>query len=583
MIGYGEEFQSCSILEACGFPGAPITVHANSNKNHGDARVVFMTAGATPPDHSRKLVIVAQRLPHGVSRSQIEAAVQAAVIEWVEFDRLADIDLEGKYCIVVDNPNEHYLTRLTAGRFEAMKRFTQAAGVLWITGGLLSPNAGLVRGLARTLRAEFQIEKFVTLALEDWNMPGDDLVEEIRGVIERAFYSENAAAEYDREFALKDGILHIPRLVHDNVTNHSLTRETHAESKYLQSFYQEGRPLRLTITNPGFLDTLSFIDDDRLASPLPDDEIEIEVKASGLNFKDVILALGQLPGYYLGQECSGVVTKAGTGASKLEVGDRVCAIAAGSIANIARCKTDCAVELPDSISFLDGASIPLIYCTAHYCLAHVAKLKAGETILIHAAAGGVGQAGIMLAQAFRAKVLATVGSEEKKRFLMQTYAIPEDQIFYSRDTSFVRGVMEATGGKGVDVVLNSLAGEQLRATWRCMAPFGRFIEIGKRDITTNMYLEMAPFESTVSFAGVDLGDLIQLRPETLQEVFVEVMDLMRSGSVNPVTPVHDFGVSEVEKAFRSLQSGKLTGKVVIAPRSGDMVMVRLLLEWLGKL
>lgn len=537
------------------------------------------SATTTPLDRNRNLVIVAQWLPRGVSRSQIEAAIQDGDppgVEWVEFARLADIDLEGRYCVVVDNPHEHYLTRLTTGSFEGMKRLTQAAGVLWITGGLLSPNAGLVRGLARTLRAEFQMDKFVTLAIEDWSMPVDELVEVIGKVIEQSFFKECTAAEYDRELAVKDCILQIPRLVHDNVMNQNLSRETHAESKYLQPFKQEGRPLRLTITSPGFLDTLSFVNDERPASPLPEDEIEIEVKASGLNLKDVILALGQLPGYYLGQECSGIVTKAGFGASKLKIGDRVCAIAAGSIANVARCKVACTVKLPDSVSFADGASIPLIYCTAQYCLAHVARLKPGETILIHAAAGGVGQSAMMLAQASKAKVFATVGSQDKKIFLMQTYGIPEDQIFYSRDTSFVQGVLKATNGKGVDVVLNSLAGEQLRATWRCMAPFGRFVEIGKRDITTNMYLEMAPFESTVTFAGVDLGDLIQLRPEKLQEVFVEVMDLMRSGSIKPVSPVHDFAISDTETAFRSLQSGKLTGKVVITPRSGDMVTVRLL-------
>ena len=460
-----------------------------------------------------------------------------------------------------------------------MKVLTQAAGVLWITGSLLSPDAGLVRGLARTLRAEFQIDKFVTLAIDDWNMPGDDLIEVLRRVVEQSFYPEWDAAEYDREYdrelAVRDGILQIPRLVHSNVMTDHLIRETVAESKYLQPLYQEGRFLRLTITNPGSLDTLSFVDDERLASPLPEDEIEIEIKASGLNFKDVILALGQLPGHHLGQECSGIVTKAGGSVSKLEVGDRVCAIATGSIANVVRCKADCAVKLPHSISFPHGASIPLIYCTAHYCLAHVARLKPGETILIHAAAGGVGQSAVMLAQASKAKVLATVGSQEKKTFLMQTYNIPEDHIFYSRDTSFVQGVLKATNNNGVDVVLNSLAGEQLRATWKCMKPFGRFIEIGKRDITTKMYLEMAPFERTVTFAGVDLGDLIQLRPETLQTVFLEVMEMIAAGSVKPVSPIHDFAASDIEQAFRSLQSGKLTGKVVITPRSGDMVMVRL--------
>lgn len=541
---------------------------------------MFMTAGTTktPLDQNRNLVIVAQWLPHGVSRSQIEAATQIGdlgEVEWIDFNQLADIDLEGKYCIIVDNPHKHYLTRLKTESFEGLKRLTQAAGVLWITGGLLSPDAGLVRGLARTLRAEFQIDKFVTLGIEDWSIPGDDLVVLIGRIVEKSFYKESAAAEYDREFAVKGGILHIPRLVHDSPMNHYLSRETHAGSIYLQNFYQEGRPLRLTITSPGFLDTLSFVNDERLALPLSEDEIEIEVKASGLNFKDIILALGQLPGNFLGQECSGIVTKVGIGMSKFELGDRVCAIAAGSIANVARCKANCAVKLPASISFVDGASIPLIYCTAHYCLAHVARLKPGETVLIHAAAGGVGQAAIMLAQVSKAKVFATVGSREKKRFLMEKHGIPEDQIFYSRNASFAQGVTEATNGKGVDVVINSLAGEQLRATWKCMAPFGRFVEIGKRDITTNMYLEMAPFERTVTFTAVDLGDLIHLRPEILQEVFMEVMDLMRNGSVNPVSPVHNFALSDIENAFRSLQSGKLTGKVVMTPRSNDMVMVRL--------
>ena len=566
-----------------------MTVQANSERKQlgGGASVLFITAAATTRsvNQARSVVVVAQWLPHGVYRSQIKAAVEngnPAAIEWVEFNRLADINFEGRYCVVVDNPREHYLTKLTAESFEGMKPLTQAAGVLWMTGGLLSPNAGLVRGLARTLRAEFQIQKFVTLAIEDWSMPGDDLVELIRRVFEQSFYSECNAAEYDRELAVRDGVVHIPRLVHDNVTTDNLNRETLAVSRYLQPFYQEGRPLRLTITNPGVLSTLSFVNDERLALPLPEDEIEIEIRASGLNFKDVILALGQLPGYYLGQECSGVVTKTGSSVSRLEVGDRIAAIATGCFANVVRCKADCAVKLPQSISFPDGASIPLIYCTAHYCLTHVARLKPGETILIHAAAGGVGQSAIMLAQALKAKVLATVGSKEKKTFLMQEYGIPEDHIFYSRDISFVQGVTEATNKKGVDVVLNSLAGEQLRASWRCMAPFGRFIEIGKRDITTNMYLEMAPFEKTVTFAGVDLGDLIHLRPETLQEVFMEVMDLIAAGCVKPVGPVHNFAVSDIERAFRSLQSGKLTGKVVITPRSGDMVMVRLLCGLIGR-
>ena len=179
----------------------------------------------------------------------------------------------------------------------------------------------------------------------------------------------------------------------------------------------------------------------------------------------------------------------------------------------------------------------------------------------------------MLAQATKARVFATVGSLEKKNFLMKTYNIPEECIFYSRDTSFKKGVMQATCARGVDVALNSLAGEQLMATWQCMAPFGRFVEIGKRDITDNTNLEMARFEQNVSFTAVDLTLLVQHKPALLQEVFKEVMDLFHQSIIAPVSPIHEFSMSEVEKAFRSLQSGKLMGKLVIVPGEADTVMV----------
>ena len=576
--GETNEGQKQTIFAECGFSEPQATIHANGKVEHYRFSSIFLRAVGTEPflEPSNSMVIIARWLPNGVTRSQVEAEIQgcrSVAVAWFDFDQLQKVDLGGKHCVLIDNPQESFLTRLDPESFEGLKRLTQAVGILWITGGVSSPSAGLVRGLARTLRAEFQMDKFVTLAIDDWAIPGELLIDLVGRVIEQSFYLEISPGEFDRELAVNDGVICIPRLVRDDLMDQDLERETQKGAKALQPFYQQDRPLRLTITSPGFLDTLSFTDDDRLSAQLPKDEIEIQTKAFGLNFKDVILALGQLPGYYLGQECSGIVTRAGSDTSGLKIGDRVCAIAAGSIANTVRCKADCAVKLPNAISFSAGASIPLVYCTAQYCLAHVARLKANETILIHAAAGGVGQAALMLAQASKAHIFATVGSQEKKDFLMQNFQIPEKQIFYSRDTSFAQDVLEATSGKGVDVVLNSLAGEQLRASWKCMAPFGRFVEIGKRDITTNMNLEMGPFEHTVLFAGVDLGDLIQHRPHALQEVFLEVMDMIRTGAIKPVNPIHEFAVADVETAFRSLQSGRLMGKVVIVPRPGDTVMV----------
>ena len=576
--GETNEGQNQRIFEENGFSQPQATIHADVKVESYRYSSIFLTAvGAKPSSEpTNDMVIIARRLRDGITKSNVEAAIQhcrSVAVAWFDFDQLHNVDLEGKYCIIIDEPQESYLTGLKPESFEGLKRLTLAAGILWITGGVSSPSAGLVRGLARTLRAEFQMDKFVTMAVNDWGMPGELLIDLVGGVIERSFFLAHLPGEFDRELAVIDGVVCIPRLVRDDLMDQDLERETQKGAKALQPFCQQDRPLRLAITTPGFLDTLSFTDDDRLSTQLPEDEIEIETKAFGLNFKDVILALGQLPGYHLGQECSGVVTRTGSDALALTIGDRVCAIAAGSIANTVRCKADCAVKLPDAIPFPSGASIPLVYCTAQYCLAHVARLKANETILIHAAAGGVGQAALMVAQASKAHIFATVGSQEKKDFLMRNFQIPEKRIFYSRDTSFAEDVLDATHGRGVDVVLNSLAGEQLRATWKCMAPFGRFVEIGKRDITTNMNLQMGPFEHTVTFAGVDLGDLIQHRPQELQEVFSEVMDKIRAGEIKPVSPIHEFAVSDIETAFRSLQSGRLMGKVVIVPRPGDTVMV----------
>ena len=572
------EGQKQILFEECGFSSPPAIIHANGKVENYRISSIFLTAiGANPSlETSNNAVVIARWLPNGVTKSQVEAAIQgcrSVAVAWFDFDELKNVDLERKYCVIIDDPQDSYLTGMNSESFEGLKSLTQAAGILWTIGGLSSPSAGLVRGLARTLRAEFHMDKFVTLTVDDWDMPGELLIDFVGRVFEQSFYEEYSLGEFDRELAVNDGVLCIPRLVRDDLMDQDLERETQRGAKVLQPFHQPDRPLRLAITSPGFLDTLSFTDDDRLHVPLPKDEIEIQTKAFGLNFKDVILALGQLPGYYLGQECSGVVTRTGSDTLGIKIGDRVCAIAAGSIANTIRCRAECAVKLPDAISFPAGASIPLVYCTAQYCLAHVARLKSEETILIHAAAGGVGQAALMLAQASKAHVFATVGSQEKKEYLMRKFQIPGERIFYSRDTSFAQDVLEATNGKGVDVVLNSLAGEQLRATWKCMAPFGRFVEIGKRDITTNMNLEMGPFEHTVTFAGVDLGDLIQHRPQILQEVFIEVIDKIRTGTIEPVSPIHEFAVSDIETAFRSLQSGRLMGKVVVMPRHGDAVMV----------
>ncbi|ELU15848.1 hypothetical protein CAPTEDRAFT_54229, partial [Capitella teleta] len=226
------------------------------------------------------------------------------------------------------------------------------------------------------------------------------------------------------------------------------------------------------------------------------------------------------------------------------------------------------------MSFVDAASLPCILTTAYYSLVHVAHLQPGETVLIHSAAGGVGQMAIQVAQYVGARVIATVGSQAKRSLLKSRYGLADDMIFNSRDDSFVRDVLDTTGGRGVDVILNSLAGKLLHATWSCVAPFGRFIEIGKRDIHENSKIDMDPFRRNVAFASVDLITIFEKNKPLGARLLKECGTLVHEGHITPPETVTELPYSDAVKAFRLLQMGKHTGKVVLVPHAGDRVLVR---------
>lgn len=166
-----------------------------------------------------------------------------------------------------------------------------------------------------------------------------------------------------------------------------------------------------------------------------------------------------------------------------------------------------------------------------------------------------------------------MGSDEKKRLLVEDLDIPESHIFHSRDTSFAQGIGRMTDGIGVDVVLNSLAGEGLQASWECIAPFGRFIEIGKSDIMANSSLPMAMFAKNVTFAAVDLVSLVKTNMKLGHELFTKTMELILDGSLRGPTPLHLYPLAEVEKAFRFMQSGKNTGRIIITKTENAEVTV----------
>lgn len=488
-----------------------------------------------------------------------------------------EIDMTGKWCVFLAGMDRSLLSHLTEDKFQALQRLlSRARGLLWVVRhsktDLESLGANMAIGLARTVRSETGLQ-FATLDLgEKENMSDAEAVNHMLKVFNGVFCRKSQLIQNDWEFVSRDGNVCVPRLVDNNTLNMSVQQEAPNAPPQLQHFKQD-RALRLAAGNGRGLDELYFTDDVSRNSALPEDHIEIRVYSTGLNFRDVLMAMGQLQGDRLGQECSGVVTQVGSAVSDFKAGDRVCAMSPGSLSTFTRCPATGSWVIPDDMPFEVAASIPAVFCTAYYSLVDLGRLEKDESILIHAAAGGVGQAAIIIAQSIGAKIFVTVGSPEKKDFLMETYQLKEEQIFFSRDISFAQGIQHATSGQGVDVALNSLSGDALQATFECVAPFGRFIELGKRDITTNSRLEMAHFNKNLSFASVDLGMVREKRPQLTKRLLRDVFKLFVDTNAQSRWRVTTLPISEVETGFRALQGGQVIGKMVVQVTDDSMVKV----------
>ena len=319
----------------------------------------------------------------------------------------------------------------------------------------------------------------------------------------------------------------------------------------------------LSIRIAGLLDTLDFIDDRSPPEQLGLDEIVVKAEASGLIFRDVLIAAGIHDDTCFGLEFAKTVVKVGKGIGGMKVGDRVCGWSYGTFRTFVRCQ---AVT----------AAYPVTHCTAYHCLVNVARLQKAEAILIHLAAGGTGQAAVQLARHIGAEVFATVGSGLKKQFLVSTYELPEDHIFSSRDTSFKDAVLRFRGGKGVEVILNSLSGELFSASLESIAPFGRFVDLGKQE-SASIPLAAA-LSKNVVFAMTDLSRMLTDAPSLLGNLMGSVMELVERVVFSVSTPLNLFPASQIENAFRHMQIGESTGKIVVSMGDDEVVQVNFKIE-----
>ena len=308
-------------------------------------------------------------------------------------------------------------------------------------------------------------------------------------------------------------------------------------------------------------------------------EVTIDVHAAGLNFRDVMWAMGLLPeealtdgfaGPTFGLECAGIVRAVGAGVAELAVGDRVAGFAPAALSTQVTTAAHAVTRIPHDTSFAAAATIPVVFVTAVYALGTLAKLMPGELVLIHAAAGGVGLAAIQYAKHRGAVVIATAGSEVKRAFLRLAGA---DHVLDSRDLGFADAVRAISGGVGVDVVLNSLSGEAMEQSLSVLKPFGRFLELGKRDFYLNRRIHLRPLRQNISYFAIDVDQLPVQRPDLARSLLSEVSTALSEGAIRPLAH-RIFGFAAIGEAFRLMQASGHIGKLVLVPQANAGVRLR---------
>ncbi|KAI0421157.1 putative polyketide synthase [Xylaria grammica] len=469
--------------------------------------------------------------------------------------------------LVISELEAPQLPSLSPEQWIALQNIFQRRNkILWVTKTaqwqVRNPDGAMIHGLCRSIRTEDPSMRIITLDTED---PANGPVSTSINTLLHAF-QQPATTGFDTEYVERGGIFHVSRILGDDAVNATEAAKTAGAPPVEMRLHEAPTTIRMIAERVGSIDSLHFVEVDSIELALPDNTVEVELFASALNFKDVAVTMGIVPEdhHLLGLEGAGTIRRVGANLnSPFHVGERVMVFKRGAFANRVIATTERTIHIPDWLSFEEAATLPSVYLTSLYSLYNLSSIKKGDRVLIHSATGGLGIASIQICQIVGAEVYATVGQDVKKQFLIDNFGIPADHIFSSRNNEFESSIMEHTSGYGVDIILNSLTGDLLDASWRCIAEGGTMVELGKKDHIDRNLLSMEPFARNASYRCFDMSH-DHVTDQVIASLLRRLMNMINSRLFKPISPIKLFPYSDIPSALRFMRSANHIGKIIIS-------------------
>ena len=572
-----------SIMMGHGFASGPILRKETTEPEKGRTQTIVATTTARNVGILQELgeAIIVQPANAGQELSALmtELGERLNAIGFttavVDFHTALERVLESCLVINMVEIKEQLLSKLEVTAFEAMKNLVlRSRSLLWVTmGGSMTgenPAMNMVNGFLRALGYETDSANFATLDLgvaSELNQTADHVNAISRIAV--SLCEEAATGTFEREFACHKGHMYIPRVGPLEAMNNWLNGVGEHIKVEKVRLDQVDYPVQMALKTEGDIEKFHFKEVSTALDPIGDNQVQIDVKVSGSNMADLTTSIENI-----GLECAGIITKLGPRVRHLRKGDRVMAIGPGCHRTAVRTSEDYCQRIPESLSLEQGASMPLAYCTGFWALVKIARVKPGESVLIHESPDGIDQAAAEMALHLGAEVFIFTKSPEKRVCMIEQLHLAETHVLDTDELELSRTVMRLTEDKGIDVVISNSPGEIMRQSWHCIARFGRFIDLhvgGGLEDTAE--LDMRPFQRSATFSSVNIMDLLQHDPNEVSAAFQEVRRMLDEGKIGPITRITSYNYDSIQEWYEALRSGKLTGKTVLSAHSEDLVPV----------